>query len=156
VAEQFDIPFKHLPVTKETKKDQESAVLELLRENSVDLVVLARYMQILTPYLLNSFGKPIINIHHAFLPAFQGANPYRRAYDRGVKIIGATAHYVTQELDEGPIIEQDIARVSHQCGPDDLKRVGRDVESLVLSKALKAHLDHQIIVFDNKTVVFST
>ena len=155
VAEQFGIPFHHLPVSKETKKEQEAAILRLLDERGVDLVVLARYMRILSPEFLASFGRPIINIHHAFLPAFQGANPYRRAYDRGVKIIGATAHYVTEELDEGPIIEQDVTRVSHQCGPDDLKRIGRDIESMVLSRAVKAHLEHRVIVFANRTVVFS-
>ncbi len=155
VAQRFDIPFRHLPVSRETKAEQEAEILNLLRENAIDLVVLARYMQILSPAFLRAFDKPIINIHHAFLPAFQGANPYRRAYDRGVKIIGATAHYVTEDLDEGPIIDQDVARVSHRCGPEDMKRMGRDVESVVLSRALKAHLERKVIVFANKTVVFS-
>ena len=112
-------------------------------------------MQILTPEFLAEFANSIINIHHAFLPAFQGANPYKRAYERGVKIIGATAHYVSEQLDEGPIIEQSVERVNHKCGPDDLKRIGRDIESVVLSKAVKAHLDNQIIVTNNRTIVFS-
>ena len=155
VAKRFEVPFHHLPIDKKAKDQQEAEILGLLEEKEIDLVVLARYMQILSPSFLKAFGKPIINIHHAFLPAFQGANPYRRAYDRGVKIIGATAHYVTEDLDEGPIIEQDVARVSHRCCPEDMKRMGRDIESVVLSKALKAHLERKVIVFANKTVVFS-
>jgi formyltetrahydrofolate deformylase len=155
VADQFKIPYYCEPVKKGEKELQESAVLKLLKKQHIDLVVLARYMQILTPDFLKKFANPIINIHHAFLPAFQGANPYKRAYERGVKIIGATAHYVTEDLDEGPIIEQGVERVSHKCGPDDFKRIGRDIESVVLSKAVKAHLDHQIVVTNNRTVVFS-
>ncbi len=155
VADQFNIPFYCEPVKKGEKEKQEAVVVGLLKKYNIDLTVLARYMQILTPEFLAEFANPIINIHHAFLPAFQGANPYKRAYERGVKIIGATAHYVTAELDEGPIIEQGVERVSHKCGPGDFKRIGRDIESVVLSKAVKAHLDHQIIVTGNRTIVFS-
>ncbi|NOY75093.1 MAG: formyltetrahydrofolate deformylase [Kiritimatiellaeota bacterium] len=154
VAEQFEIPFHCLPVNSESKPEQEAAVLELLLRHHIELVVLARYMRILSPNFLRRFGNPIINIHHAFLPAFQGANPYKRAYERGVKLIGATAHYVTDELDEGPIIEQDVERVSHRHSPEDLKRIGREIERRVLSKALQAHLEHRVIVDSNKTVVF--
>jgi formyltetrahydrofolate deformylase len=136
VGEQFRIPYYCEPVLKGAKEKQEAAVIALLKQHHVDLVVLARYMQILTPNFLAEVANPIINIHHAFLPAFQGANPYKRAYERGVKIIGATAHYVTEDLDEGPIIVQNVERVSHICGPDDFKRIGRDIESVVLSKGV--------------------
>ena len=155
VADQFNIPYYYEPIQKGVKVKQESVLCGLLKEHEIDLAVLARYMQILSPEFLANFANPIINIHHAFLPAFQGANPYKRAYERGVKIIGATAHYVTSKLDEGPIIEQGVERVSHKCGADDFKRIGRDIERVVLSRAVKAHLDHQIIVTDNRTVVFS-
>ncbi len=155
VAEQFKIPFFCLPVDKHNKKEQEESLLSLLKQHHIDLVVLARYMQILSENFLNKFKKNIINIHHAFLPAFQGANPYLRAYERGVKIIGATAHYVTEDLDEGPIIEQSVETVTHECSPGDLKRIGKDIESIVLSKAVKSHLDNQIITVNNRTIVFS-
>jgi formyltetrahydrofolate deformylase len=153
-AGQFEIPFYCLPVDADSKKEQESAVLELLAKHHIDLAVLARYMRILSPEFLDEFDNPIINIHHAFLPAFQGANPYKRAYERGVKLIGATAHYVTENLDEGPIITQDVERVSHRQTPEDLKRIGSEIERGVLSRALKSHLEHRVIVDSNKTVVF--
>ncbi len=155
VAEQFKIPFFCIAMTKENKNEQEQEILNLLKQHHIDLIVLARYMQILTPKFLSQFNKKIINIHHAFLPAFQGANPYLRAYERGVKIIGATAHYVTADLDEGPIIEQAVEHVNHECSPNDLKRIGRDIESIVLSKAVKSHLEHQIITVNNRTIIFS-
>jgi formyltetrahydrofolate deformylase len=152
VAESFRIPFFTLPVTPDTKPAQEAALLELLRRHHVDLVVLARYMQVLSEELLRQ-APPIINIHHGFLPAFQGAKPYHQAYARGVKIIGATAHYVTKELDQGPIIEQDVARVSHAMGPDELVRVGRDVERVVLSRAVRAHLERRVVVEGRRTII---
>ena len=154
VAKQFDIPFHHLPLTKETKRAQEVQALDLLKAKNVDLVVLARYMQILTDDFLNSYGGQVINIHHSFLPAFMGSKPYHRAFERGVKLIGATAHYATADLDEGPIIEQDVVRVSHRDAPRDLVRKGRDVERTVLSRAVGWHLDGRVLVYDNKTVVF--
>jgi len=156
VAEQFGIPFLHLPVTRETKPEQEKKVRTALEERQIDLVVLARYMQILSPPFVEAFAGRIINIHHAFLPAFQGANPYQRAYARGVKMIGATAHYVTEDLDEGPIIEQDVERVTHQDSPRALQRIGRDIERIVLARAVKAHLEHRIIVSGRRAVVFSS
>ncbi len=155
VAEQFRVPFFCLPVTKETKKEQEAKITELLSIHHIDLVVLARYMQIISSDFIDLYRNRIINIHHAFLPAFQGANPYLRAFQRGVKMIGATAHYVTADLDEGPIIEQDVVRVTHEYGPDDLSRIGRDVEMMVLSRAVKAHLESRVIVHENRTVVFT-
>ena len=155
VAEQFDIPFHHLPITKETKRDQEAMALDLLRSENVDLVVLARYMQILTDDFLTSYDGRVINIHHSFLPAFMGSKPYHRAFERGVKLIGATAHYATAELDEGPIIEQDVVRCSHSDSVQDLVRKGRDLEKVVLARAVRWHLDDRILVYDNKTVVFS-
>jgi formyltetrahydrofolate deformylase len=151
-VESHGIPFHHLPVTPETKPQQEAKALELLGE--VDVVVLARYMQILSPAFVARFKNRIINIHHSFLPAFVGANPYRHAYERGVKLIGATAHYVTDELDEGPIIEQDVRRVSHRDTLGDLVRIGREIERTVLARAVAAHLDDRVLVFGNKTVVF--
>lgn len=154
VAGQFEIPFHCLPVDADSKKEQEAAVLKLLASHHVELAILARYMRILSPEFLERFENPIINIHHAFLPAFQGANPYKRAYERGVKLIGATAHYVTENLDEGPIIAQDVERVSHRQTPDDLKRIGSEIERGVLSRAIKSHLEHRVIVDSNKTVVF--
>lgn len=147
------IAFHHIPVDKNDKKSAEDAQLELLRD--VDLVVLARYMQILSPRFLAEFARPVINIHHGFLPAFVGANPYAAAARRGVKLVGATAHYATAELDAGPIIEQDIVRVDHRCSVDDLKRLGRDVERAVLARALAWHLDDRVIVHGNKTIVFA-
>lgn len=148
------VPYVHLPVTAETKQAQESAVLEQLRDHSVDLVVLARYMQILSPRVVDAYRSRIINIHHSFLPAFIGANPYRQAHDRGVKIIGATAHYVTEDLDEGPILDQEVARVSHRDSVADLTRKGRDLETIVLARAVRAHLEHRVLVYGRKTVVF--
>jgi formyltetrahydrofolate deformylase len=153
VAESFRIPFFSLPLTPETKREQERKVLDLLQRHHIDLVVLARYMQILSEELINE-APPIINIHHGFLPAFQGARPYHQAHARGVKLIGATAHYATRDLDQGPIIEQDVARVSHEMGPEEMTRVGRDVERVVLSRAVRAHLERRVIVEGRRTVVF--
>lgn len=152
VAESFRIPFFCLPVNAQTKRDQESRVIELCRRHHVDLVVLARYMQVLTEEFLTE-APPVINIHHGFLPAFQGAKPYHQAHQRGVKMIGATAHYATKDLDQGPIIEQDVARVTHAMGPDEMSRVGRDVERVVLSRAVRAHLERRVIVEGRRTIV---
>ena len=154
IAEMFTIPFYYLPVTKETKLQQESQVRELLDANKIDLIVMARYMQILSSDFINHYPEKIINIHHSFLPAFQGANPYKKAYERGVKLIGATAHYATEDLDEGPIIEQDVKPVTHESTPITLKRIGADIEKLVLAKAVKNHLNNQIIVSGNRAIVF--
>jgi formyltetrahydrofolate deformylase len=153
VSESLGVEFHHLPVTPATRRQQEERIQELLA-GKVDLIVLARYMQILTPEFVACWKERIINIHHSFLPAFVGANPYRHAYERGVKLIGATAHYVTDDLDEGPIIEQDVHRVSHRESVADLARVGREVERAVLARAVAAHLDDRILVHGNKTVVF--
>ena len=155
VAEQFRTPYYCLPVTKETKQQQEQQISDLLDKHHIDLVVMARYMQILSDNFVKRYEGKIINIHHAFLPAFEGANPYARAYERGVKMIGATAHYATAELDKGPIIEQGVERVSHEHTPEDLRRIGKDIESIVLTNAVKAHLESRIIVHSNKTVIFS-
>ncbi|MDI1483509.1 formyltetrahydrofolate deformylase [Polyangium sp. y55x31] len=152
VAESFRIPFFCLPVTPDTKREQETRILELCRRHHVDLVVLARYMQVLTEQFLNE-APPVINIHHGFLPAFQGAKPYHQAHARGVKMIGATAHYATKDLDQGPIIEQDVARVTHAMGPDEMARTGRDVERVVLSRAVRAHLERRVIVEGRRTIV---
>ncbi|MCX5745825.1 MAG: formyltetrahydrofolate deformylase [Proteobacteria bacterium] len=152
VAEGFRLPFFTLPVTPDTKRDQESKVLELLRKHHVSLVVMARYMQVLTSDFLSA-APPVINIHHGFLPAFQGARPYQQAFDRGVKLVGATAHYATADLDEGPIIEQDVVRVTHAMGPEELSRVGRDVERVVLSRAVRAHLENRVVVEGRRTLV---
>ncbi len=152
VAEGFRIPFVALPVTPETKREQEGQVLEHLKRHHVDLVVLARYMQVLSDDFLKR-APVVINIHHGFLPAFQGAKPYHQAHARGVKLIGATAHYATKDLDQGPIIEQDVARVSHSMGPDELVRVGRDVERVVLARAVRAHLERRVIVEGRRTMV---
>jgi formyltetrahydrofolate deformylase len=149
------VPYLHLPVTPETKSAQEESVLRALNEQQVDLVILARYMQILSPKLVDAYPSRIINIHHSFLPAFIGANPYRQAHDRGVKIIGATAHYVTADLDEGPILDQEVSRVSHRDSVADLTRKGRDLETIVLARAVRAHLEHRVLVYGSKTVVFS-
>ncbi|MFY7671459.1 formyltetrahydrofolate deformylase [Tenacibaculum sp. MEBiC06402] len=154
IADMFNIPYYHLPITKETKKEQEAQVTDLLTKYNVDLIVMARYMQILSEDFINRYPQRIINIHHSFLPAFQGANPYQRAYERGVKLIGATAHYATVDLDEGPIIEQDVERITHESTPKTLKGIGADIERLVLAKAVKCHLQHQIIVSDNRAIVF--
>lgn len=150
----FGIPFYHLPVSRETKLTVEAQQLELLGAD-VDLVVLARYMQILSPQFVQRFPHRIINIHHSFLPSFIGKQPYERAFDRGVKLIGATAHYVTADLDAGPIIEQDVHRISHRHEVDDLKRIGRLVERTVLARAVKWHLEDRILTHENKTVVFA-
>lgn len=153
-ADLFKIPFAVFPVTKETKPQQEQQVIALLKEHRVELVVMARYMQILSAEFLAQIGCPAINIHHSFLPAFIGANPYRQAYERGVKIIGATAHYATQDLDEGPIIEQDVIRVGHRDTVEDLVRKGRDLEEVVLARAVRRHIEHRVLVYGRKTVVF--
>jgi formyltetrahydrofolate deformylase len=155
IADQFRIPYYYLPIVKGKKEQQEQKIRELLMRHDIDLVVLARYMQILTPEFTHEYNGRIINIHHAFLPAFQGANPYLRAYERGVKMIGATAHYASEDLDQGPIIEQDVVRVNHELSPEGLKHVGKDVERQVLSRAVQAHLEHRIIIFNNRTVVFN-
>jgi formyltetrahydrofolate deformylase len=155
LVESFDIPYHHIPVTPETKAEAERQQLEKMHEGKVDLVVLARYMQIISPRFIEFFPNRIINIHHSFLPAFVGGKPYQQAYDRGVKIIGATAHYVTEELDGGPIIEQDVQRVSHRDDVASLKRIGRNIERTVLARAVKWHLEDRIIVYQNKTVVFN-
>lgn len=153
-AELFKIPFVVCPVTKETKPQQERQVASLFGEQRVELVVMARYMQILSAEFLAQVGCPVINIHHSFLPAFIGANPYRQAYERGVKIIGATAHYATQDLDEGPIIEQDVIRVGHRDTVEDLVRKGRDLEEIVLARAVRRHIERRVLVYGKKTVVF--
>lgn len=155
VTKNFNIPYHCIKVTKETKEIAESKQLKLLKEHDVDFVVLARYMQILSSKLIEKFPNEIINIHHSFLPAFPGAKPYHSAYQRGVKIIGATSHYVTEDLDEGPIIEQDITRVSHTNTIKDFILKGRDLEKIVLSRAIKLHTKRKVMVFKNKTVVFS-
>lgn len=150
----YNVPFHHLPVTPETKAAQEKQILQFVDDLDIDLVVLARYMQILSPEMCRALSGRAINIHHSFLPSFKGARPYHQAHARGVKIIGATAHYVTEDLDEGPIIEQDIERVSHDMSPNELTQVGSDVESLVLSRAVKAHVEHRIFLNGQRTVVF--
>ncbi|MDT3779330.1 formyltetrahydrofolate deformylase [Nitrospira sp. MA-1] len=153
-ADLFHIPFRYIPVTPQTKEQQEQEVLAAFREQRVDLVVMARYMQIVSEKFLQEIGCPVMNIHHSFLPAFVGAKPYHQAYDRGVKIIGATAHYATPELDEGPIIEQDVVRVGHRDTVQDLIRKGRDLEVLVLARAIRLHVEHRVLVYGRKTVVF--
>ncbi|MBE9105997.1 formyltetrahydrofolate deformylase [Nostoc cf. edaphicum LEGE 07299] len=153
VAEQFNIDFQHIPINKDNKAEQEAQQLELLRKYKIDLVVLAKYMQIVSADFISQFPQ-IINIHHSFLPAFIGANPYHRAFERGVKIIGATAHYATADLDAGPIIEQDVVRVSHRDEVDDLVRKGKDLERVVLARAVRSHLQNRVLVYGNRTVVF--
>ncbi|MBD2208496.1 formyltetrahydrofolate deformylase [Nostoc linckia FACHB-104] len=153
VAEQFGIDYHHIPISKENKAEQEIKQLELLQQYKIDLVVLAKYMQIVSADFITKFPQ-IINIHHSFLPAFVGANPYHRAFERGVKIIGATAHYATPELDAGPIIEQDVVRVSHRDDVEDLIRKGKDLERVVLARAVRLHLQNRVLVYANKTVVF--
>jgi formyltetrahydrofolate deformylase len=155
IADNFNIPFYHVPVTKATKHQAEQEQLKLLESNHIDFIVLARYMQIVSETLINKYPNKIINIHHSFLPAFVGAKPYHSAYERGVKIIGATSHYITEELDAGPIIEQDVAHVSHSYSIKDLIAKGRDLEKIVLSNAIKLHANRKVMVFNNKTVVFS-
>ena len=149
------IPFFHVPITRETKPQAEQDELRLLRQHDVDTVVLARYMQVLSPRFLEAFPARIINIHHGFLPAFMGANPYQAAYDRGVKLIGATAHYVSEELDAGPIIEQDVRRVDHRHTPEDLRRLGRYMERVVLARAVLWHVEDRVLLHGNKTIVFA-
>ena len=153
VAEQFGIDYYHIPVTKDNKLEQEATQLKLLQQYNIDLVILAKYMQILSPNLIAQFPQ-IINIHHSFLPAFVGASPYHQAYERGVKIIGATAHYVTSDLDAGPIIEQDVVRVSHRDEVADLIRKGKDLERVVLARAVRSHLQNRVLVYGNRTVIF--
>ena len=155
IAERFNIPFYCIPFTNENKEEGEQQQIELLQKHDIDFIVLARYMQIITPNLIALYKNKIINIHHSFLPAFPGARPYHSAFKRGVKIIGATSHYVTQELDEGPIIEQDITRVSHINSVEDFIMKGRDLERIVLARAIKLHSERKTMVFSNKTVVFS-
>ncbi|MFF7396364.1 formyltetrahydrofolate deformylase [Achromobacter sp. NPDC008082] len=154
LAASYGIPFHYLPVTAETKAEQEKQVLEIVEHSNTDLVVLARYMQILSADMCRALNGRAINIHHSFLPSFKGARPYHQAHARGVKIIGATAHYVTSDLDEGPIIDQDIERVDHTMTAQDLTQVGSDIESLVLSRAVRSHVEHRILLNRNKTVVF--
>jgi len=154
VAQEFRIPFYEFPIEKENKREQEKREMDLLKKENIDTVVLARYHQILTPSFVEAFPNRIINIHHSFLPAFIGQNPYRQAFQRGVKIIGATSHYVTAELDEGPIIEQDIVRISHRHTLEDLIREGEDLEKVVLGRAVRWHLQKKILCYGNKTVVF--
>ena len=149
----FGVPYHHIPVTADTKAEAEQRQLDLLA-GKVDLVALARYMQILSGDLLSRIGAPVINIHHSFLPAFAGAEPYLRAHDRGVKLIGATAHYATEDLDEGPIIEQDVRRVSHQADPEMLTMIGRDIERTVFARAVHWHLEDRILIHENRTIVF--
>lgn len=155
IADQFQIPYYHIPVTKETKTSAEEKQLKLLKEYNVDFIVLARYMQILSPKVIDVYPQKIINIHHSFLPAFAGAKPYHAAFERGVKIIGATSHYVTAELDAGPIIDQDVTAVSHSHSIKDFITKGRDLEKIVLSRAVQLHVARKTIVYNNKTVIFS-
>jgi len=154
VVEKFGIPFHLFPITSGNKEAQEQAEIELLKAYRIDTIILARYMQILSPSFLRHFPSRVINIHHSFLPAFPGARPYHAAFARGVKIIGATCHYATADLDEGPIIEQDIIRVSHRDDVQDFIRKGKDAEKIVLARAVTAHLEHRVIVYENRTVVF--
>lgn len=153
IAEQFGTDFHHIPISKENKLEQEAKQLALLQQYRIDLVVLAKYMQVLSADFIANFPQ-VINIHHSFLPAFAGANPYHRAYKRGVKIIGATSHYVTEDLDAGPIIEQDVVRVSHRDDVADLIRKGKDLERVVLARAVRLHLENRVLVYSNRTVVF--
>ncbi|KAF2138925.1 uncharacterized protein K452DRAFT_310901 [Aplosporella prunicola CBS 121167] len=155
LAESYKIPFHHLPVSADTKLQQEKQILDLIAENNIDLVVLARYMQVLSPGLCSAMSGKIINIHHSFLPSFKGAKPYHQAYERGVKIIGATAHFVTADLDEGPIIEQRVVRVDHSMSPKELTQEGSNVESQVLAAAVKWTAEHRVILNGHKTVVFN-
>ena len=154
LADSYGVPFHHLPVNATNKSAQERQVIELVESERIDLLVLARYMQILSPELCDALAGRAINIHHSFLPSFKGAKPYHQAHQRGVKIIGATAHYVTRDLDEGPIIEQDVARVDHAMTPKELVRVGSDTESQVLARAVRRHVEHRILLNGHRTVVF--
>ena len=154
MAGYYNIPYHFLPVTKETKREQEDQVIEILKREHTDTVVLARYMQILTPKLVQSYRNSIINIHHSFLPAFIGADPYMQAFKRGVKIIGATSHYVTEDLDQGPIIYQDVVSVTHRDNIETLKRKGQDIEKMVLARAVALHVENRVLIHNGKTVVF--
>ena len=154
IAEYFGVPYLLFPITKENKLEQEARILEELERRNVELIVLARYMQILSDGFVGHYPNRIINIHHSFLPAFVGPKPYHQAYQRGVKLIGATAHYVTSQLDDGPIIAQDVIRISHRDSVEDLVRKGKDLEKLVLARAVRAHLENRVLVYGNKTVVF--
>lgn len=154
-AEQFNIPYEYIPVTRENKAEMEQREFEILKKYDIDFIVLARYMQVLSEDFINRYPNRIINIHHSFLPAFVGAKPYHAAYERGVKLIGATSHYVTTELDAGPIIEQDIVRITHKDTVGDLVKKGRDLEKIVLSRAVEKHIQRKILTYRNKTVVFS-
>lgn len=154
IVESYEIPYYHIPVTKETKEQAEQEAIQLLKEHEIDFIVLARYMQILSPQFVEQYPNRIINIHHSFLPAFIGANPYAKAFERGVKLIGATSHYVTDDLDEGPIIEQDVLRVDHSYTTEELKIAGRNVERTTLFRAVQWHTEDRIIVYGNKTIVF--
>ena len=155
MADQFNIPYEVIPVTRQNKEEMEAIEFELLNRYQIDFIVLARYMQVLSEDFINRYPNRIINIHHSFLPAFVGAKPYHAAYDRGVKLIGATSHYVTSELDAGPIIEQDIVRITHKDTVNDLVKKGRDLEKIVLSRAVEKHIQRKILTYNNKTVVFS-
>ena len=155
VAERFGIPFHLFPITKETKEEQERKELELLKKHRITFIVLARYMQVLSERIIDAYPDKIINIHHSFLPAFVGARPYHAAFERGVKIIGATSHYVTTELDAGPIIEQDVVRITHKDAIEDLINKGKDLEKIVLSRAVQKHIERKILAYKNKTVIFS-
>lgn len=154
-AEQFNISYEYIPVTRENKAEMEQREFEILKKYDIDFIVLARYMQVLSEDFINRYPNRIINIHHSFLPAFVGAKPYHAAYERGVKLIGATSHYVTTELDAGPIIEQDIVRITHKDTVEDLVKKGRDLEKIVLSRAVEKHIQRKILTYRNKTVVFS-
>ena len=155
VAERFGIPFYLFPITKETKEEQERKEMELLAKHKITFIVLARYMQVIPEQMINAYPNKIINIHHSFLPAFVGAKPYHAAFQRGVKIIGATSHYVTTELDAGPIIEQDVVRITHKDAIEDLVNKGKDLEKIVLSRAVQKHIERKVLAYKNKTVIFS-
>ena len=155
VAERFGIPFYLFPITKETKEEQERKEMELLAKHKITFIVLARYMQVISEQMINAYPNQIINIHHSFLPAFVGAKPYHAAFQRGVKIIGATSHYVTTELDAGPIIEQDVVRITHKDSIEDLVNKGKDLEKIVLSRAVQKHIERKVLAYKNKTVIFS-
>lgn len=154
IAKRYEIPFYHFPITKENKQEQELKELELLEAHKIDTIVLARYMQILSPIFIEKYPNKIINIHHSFLPAFVGAEPYKKAFERGVKLIGATSHYVTEELDEGPIIEQDVIRITHKDSLKDLIRKGKVLERLVLARALNLHVNNRVLNYGKKTIIF--
>ena len=155
VAERFGIPFHLFPITKETKEEQEKKEMELLAKHKITFIVLARYMQVISEQMINAYPNRIINIHHSFLPAFVGAKPYHAAFERGVKIIGATSHYVTTELDAGPIIEQDVVRITHKDTVQNLVNKGKDLEKIVLSRAVQKHIERKVLAYKNKTVIFN-